>query len=59
VAYNESYKKYLEILDPKIEAAMIATNLDPEVLSIKKQIWESFSGDPLGFVYFTDLSLDY
>lgn len=59
VAYNESYKKYLEILDPKIEEAMIRTTTDPLQLAIRKQIWESFSGDPLGFVYFTDLSSGY
>lgn len=59
VAYNKSYKKYLEILDPKIEEAMIRTTLDPSMLAIKKKIWESFSGDPLGFVYFTDLSSEY
>lgn len=58
VGYNDSYKEYLEILDPKIEQAMKLNTTNLEQLKIRKNIWESFSGEPLGFIFFKDLSKD-
>lgn len=59
VGYNQDYKDYLEILDPQIEEAMESNISDPNLLMIRKEIWEGFSGDPLGFIYFDDInSLD-
>ena len=57
VKYNAIYKEYLEILDPHIEANVAKMNLSPDMLKIKKDIWERFSGEPLGFLVISDPSL--
>ncbi len=53
VDFNDLYKDVLEALDPLIEERMREANPDPIQFARMKSLWESFAGDPLGFLVFS------
>ncbi len=55
VTYGDTYKDFLASKDKDIEEAMERLIDDPQLLKIRKAIWESFSGDPIGVLHFDNL----